>query len=384
MSNNNKNMNKDINYPIQGIPSNAVSIVESVAQEECALASLLESQADLLCKAVNPCIAVCNFNDVINSIIRTMKTMVIKNNILENKLRETLNFIQKEGIECLDYNQQFELLNNLNSVLDSISKEEFSLGHLIDQTGEVIAKVEYCTFDDTKSVDDLVITLMRLIIESNMILLRKLRTVISLIKFIKCSEFDIFIKVKKKLLCTIKKLINSIFTEEKGLALLIHGESIKFHCTLNMCINSEEISEMGDMITDFVDVVCDKKRILEYKFSETINLLNTIGFNCSEIESIMDHIKELQSRALAGEFKLAELIKEESKNINNKIKKECCNYAELISFNICIICSLACLLVNINIGRKKNRKVFKFDQLGCKNKSICKELNNIINRLNTL
>ena len=83
-------------FHIEGIPSNAVSIVESVAQEECAISSLLQAQADLLCKTINPCITVCDFADVINSIIRTMKTIVIKNNILENTLRETLNFIQKE------------------------------------------------------------------------------------------------------------------------------------------------------------------------------------------------------------------------------------------------------------------------------------------------
>ena len=75
---NNNNMNKDINFPIQGIPGNAVSIVESVAQEECAIASILEAQADLLCNAANQCISVCNFKDIINSIIRTLKTIVIK------------------------------------------------------------------------------------------------------------------------------------------------------------------------------------------------------------------------------------------------------------------------------------------------------------------
>lgn len=176
MLNNNKNICKDINCPIQGVPANAVSIVESVSKEECALALLIEAQADLLCKAINKCISVCDFKDIINSIIQTMKTIAIKNNTLENKLRETLNFIQKEGIECLDYNRQFELLNSLNSVLECISKEEDATGHLIEQTGKIIAKVEYCTLDDIKSVDDSVLTLMRLIIENNFILDRKLRT----------------------------------------------------------------------------------------------------------------------------------------------------------------------------------------------------------------
>lgn len=383
MLNNNKNICKDINCPIQGVPANAVSIVESVSKEECALALLIESQADLLCKAINKCISVCDFKDIINSIIQTMKTIAIKNNTLENKLRETLNFIQKEGIECLDYNRQFELLNSLNSVLECISKEEVATGHLIEQTGKIIAKVEYCTLDDIKSVDDSVLTLMRLIIENNFILDRKLRTLISLINFIKCSEFDIFIKVKKKLLCTIKKLINSIFAEEKGLALLIHGESEKLHCGLSVCVNRDEISEISNFISKIIDVICEKKRILEYKFSETIDLLNTVGFSSSETDSVTDHIKELQSYALAGEYELANLIKGKSKNINATIGKECCNYPEIISFNACMTCSLVCLLLNLNVGRK-NRKVIDSCPSGCKNASMCKEINNIIMKLNSL
>jgi heterodisulfide reductase subunit C len=383
MLNNNKNICKDINCPIQGVPANAVSIVESVSKEECALALLIEAQADLLCKAINKCISVCDFKDIINSIIQTMKTIAIKNNTLENKLRETLNFIQKEGIECLDYNRKFELLNSLNSVLECISKEEVATGHLIEQTGKIIAKVEYCTLDDIKSVDDSVLTLMRLIIENNFILDRKLRTLISLINFIKCSEFDIFIKVKKKLLCTIKKLINSIFAEEKGLALLIHGESEKLHCGLSVCVNRDEISEISNFISKIIDVICEKKRILEYKFSETIDLLNTVGFSSSETDSVTDHIKELQSYALAGEYELANLIKGKSKNINATIGKECCNYPEIISFNACMTCSLVCLLLNLNVGRK-NRKVIDSCPSGCKNASMCKEINNIIMKLNSL
>jgi hypothetical protein len=58
-------------------------------------------------------------------------------------------------------------MDSVNSVLECISKEEDATGHLIEQTGKIIAKVEYCTLDDIKSVDDSVLTLMRLIIENN-------------------------------------------------------------------------------------------------------------------------------------------------------------------------------------------------------------------------
>lgn len=378
MSNLNYN---NMNFPIEGIPSNAVSIVGSIANEECAIASLLEAQANLLCNAINPCLTVCNFIDVIQSIIQTLKTIILKNNILENKLRETLNFIKQEGIGCLDYNEQFELLNNLNSVLESIGAEESSLGYLMDILGNGVANIDYyCSFDDIKQVNNLVITLMKLIVENNMILLRKLRTVINLIEFIKCSEFDIFIKIKKEILCSIKKLINSIFKEEKGLANLIFGESIKLNCALKMCLNEEELSELDSLITDIIDVVCDKKRILEYKLSETLTLLNTVGFSSCEIDSITDHIKELQSAAFIGELELSKLIKNNSKELNKFIDKECCNFHEIISLNICITCNLVSLLSNLNIGRK-NKRVFECDSCNCSNKSICKKLNNIISQI---
>jgi len=76
-----------------------------------------------------------------------------------------------------------------------------------------------------------------------------------------------------------------------------------------MCIDSEQISILEDLINDTIDAVCDKKRILEYKLSETIDLLKTVGFSLSEIDSVMDYIKELQSSAFSGEFELSELIK---------------------------------------------------------------------------
>lgn len=369
----------NISCPVEGVPSNAVSIVDSVAQEEFSLAELLDAQANLLCKVINPCISACDFKTIVQSIIRTMKDIIQKNNILEVKLRETLNFIQKEKISCLDYNEQFELLNGLNSVLESIGKEEHSLGHLIEELGNGVANIKsFCDFDEIKQINNLVIALMRLIIENNTILLRKLRTVIKLIEFIKCSDFDIFIKVKQKLICTIKILVNSIFKEENGLAKLIFGETKKINHALKMCLNNEDISELDSLITGIKDVICDKKRILEYKFSEIVTLLNTVGFSSCEIDSIMDHIKKLQFLSYENQNGIAKIIKDESKEVNMFIKCNCCNFDKLINFNICTTCILVTLLLNLNIG-KKNKNKLNYDTCNCGNKSICKELNNIIN-----
>ena len=150
----------------------------------------------------------------------------------------------------------------------------------MEELGNGVANIKlFCDFDEIKQINNLVIGLMRLIIENNTILLRKLRTVIKLIEFIKCSDFDIFIKVKKILICTIKNLVNSVFKEEKGLAELIFGETKKINSALKMCLDNEEISELNSLITGIKDVICDKKRILEYKFSEIITLLNTVEFS---------------------------------------------------------------------------------------------------------
>lgn len=339
------NINNNMNFHIKGLSSNAVSVVGSIANEDNALASLLKAQANLLCNAINPCITVCDFIDAIQSIIRTLKAIIQKNNILENKLRDTLNFIESEGIECLDCNNQFQLLNNLNSVLDSIGEEEFSLGCLIGILGESVANITcYCSFDDIKKVNNLIVTLMRLIITINTILLRELRTVVSIILFIKDSDLDIFIRIKREMLCIIKNLIDSIFKEERGLVELIFGESVKISCALNMCLNEEELLELDSLITSFIDVICEKRQILEFKLSEVLRLLNTIGFSSSEIDFIMDHIKELQSVASINKLELSKLIKNNSKELNRFIDKECCNFQELINFNNRISDKLVSLL----------------------------------------
>jgi hypothetical protein len=94
----------------------------------------------------------------------------------------------------------------------------------------------------------------------------------------------------------------------------------------------------------------------------------------------MEHLKELQSVSFKCEFELSNLIKNNSKELNKFIDKECCNFHELISFNICITCNLVSLLLNLNSGRK-NKNAFECDPCSCNNKSICKKLNNIISQI---
>jgi|GEM_PF-416428 len=386
MSNNNginKNNNDGTLLITEGIPSNAISIVKSIANEECALAALIEAQTNMLFSVIDPCITADEFVVITQSIIRTLKTILHKNNVLEVKLRETLNFIKKEGIECLDYNNQYKLLNNLNFILKSIAAEEYSLGCLIETLGEGLTNIEFhCSFDEIKQVNNIVITLMKVIVEKNMILLRKLKTAIGIIEFIKCSDFDIFIKIKKDLLCTIKELVKSIFNEEKGLAKLIYGESIKIRKALQMCLSDEELSELDCLLTNVIDIICEKKRILEDKLCETIKLLKTVGFSSCDIESITDYISDIQSRAFAGELELAKLIKNESSKLNTQIEAECERNCELIYFNNCIPCILIALLLNLNIGRK-NKISYESNSIicsdnKCNKKNICKKFVNLI------
>ena len=386
MSNNNdidKNKDDGTLLITEGIPSNAISIVKSIANEECALAALIEAQANMLFSVIDPCITANEFVVITQSINHTLKTILYKNNVLEVKLRETLNFIKKEGIECLDYNNQYKLLNNLNSILKSIAAEEYSLGCLIDKLGEGLANIEFhCSFDEIKKVNNIVITLMKVIVEKNMILLRKLRTAISIIEFIKCSDLDIFIKIKQDLLCTIKELVKSIFNEEKGLAKLIYGESIKIKKALQMCLSDEELCELDCLLTNFIDIICEKKRILEDKLCEIIRLLNAVGFSSCDIESIINYISKIQSCAFTGELELAKLIKNESSKLNTQIIAEHGRNCELIYFSNCIPCILISLLLNLNTGRK-NKNLYESNLIicsdnKCNKKNICKKFVNLI------
>lgn len=383
MSNNDiNNKNSDGNLLItKGIPSNAISIVKSVADEECALSALIQAEANILYSITYSCLTASEYVIVTQSIIRSLKTILNKNNILEVKLRETLNFIKKEGIQCLDYNNQYELLNNLNSILKSIASEEYSLGCLIDALGEGLINVKFhCSFDEIKQVNNIIITLMKVIIEKNMILLRKLKTAINIIEFIKCSDLDIFIQIKKNLLCTIKELIKSIFNEEKGLAKLIYGESVKIRKALKMCLSDEELNVLDCLLTDIIDIICEKKKILENKLVETIKLLKIVSFSPCDIETIIDYISHIQSHTFTEEFELATLISDEYTKLNIISDNE--KIYKSVYFKNCIPCILAELLLNLNIGREnknscESNSVICNDNK-CNKKKICKKFNNLI------
>ena len=127
-----------------------------------------------------------------------------------------------------------------------------------------------------------------------------------------------------------------------------------------MCLNEKELLELDSLITILIDVICDKKRILEFKLSEILALLNSVGFSSCDIDFIMGHIEELQSATFKCEFEISKLIKNNSKELNKFIDKECCDFHELINFNNSITCKLTSLL---NCGCK-NKNEFESDT-GC-------------------
>ena len=279
MLNNNKNICKDINCPIQGVPANAVSIVESVSKEECALALLIEAQADLLCKAINKCISVCDFKDIINSIIQTMKTIAIKNNTLENKLRETLNFIQKEGIECLDYNRQFELLNSLNSVLECIDVYKRQLYNYLYKNVKRIVRRFMANFfninnENTKKAtlqDDVVIQQTPGLNEA--------------------AAFNV---------------VGSIAAEENALAALIQEEADKLASLTGDALTFDNFTELTESIIRTLKTILLKNTVLEAKLTETLNYIDEEGFTITS--DFVDNITAILSRIANEENALGNLI----------------------------------------------------------------------------
>ena len=88
------------NVVLQQIPdlnaAAAFSIVGSVAAEENALAALIQEEADKLALLTGDSLTFDNFTDLAGSITRTMKTVLLKNTVLEAKLTETLTILMRK------------------------------------------------------------------------------------------------------------------------------------------------------------------------------------------------------------------------------------------------------------------------------------------------
>ena len=263
---NNENIKKEKlqeNVVIQQTPglneAAAFNVVGSIAAEENALAALVQEEADKLALLTTDALALTfdNFAELTASITRTLKTILLKNTVLEAKLTETLNYIDEEGFTITS-----DFVDDLTAILSRIANEENALGSLIAVIGTVVGLLApSLTLEQLQVVDELVLALMRVITEKNLVLLSKLRRVVRYI--INNSEnFPIPSAAQvAAIIAALNALINAIRVEENGLAVLIDAEAAKLNRAIVLTTTAggvDGLIDFNDIITSVIDILFRK------------------------------------------------------------------------------------------------------------------------------
>ncbi len=362
MPNNNEN-SKDIG--IQQVTSvNAVAIVGSVAAEETALASLIQAEANKVTSVEGPGVALDDLLRLNQSVLRTMKTILLKNTVLEIKLRETLNFITVEGIDPLNLD---DLIDNVIDLFTSIGQEESALGSLIDRIGVGIVQVAptITSLDDVIAVNNSVRSIMKVIVQKNMVLLRKLRSTVRFFEFLLSTTgvnlpFDVISALQN----TIRNnLIQSISREENGLAQLILGESSKFSRALALGLTVEELLVLNDSVTGVIDTVVQKNMILEAKLEEIVALIGLVDFSEDTLRVIANAFTLIQGSVAQEENALARIIQLEADKLNQIIGLAPGQVDILIDANTRVTTLLESITLKNMILEQKAEEVVNFIQL---------------------
>lgn len=291
-----------------------------------------------------------------------MKTVLLKNTVLEIKLRQTLDFIREEGINPLNVN---ELLTNLVAVLGSIGSEEVALGNLINRLGAGIVDVSpaIATLADVTAVNNSVTSLMKTIVQKNMVLLRKLRSTVQFIEFALSTGVVFPADILTALQGVIRNnLIRSISVEESGLAQLISGESAKFARALSIRLTADELLTLNASITGVIDTVVQKNMILEAKLEETIALIGLLDFSPNILTLIADALTVIQGTIALEENALARIIQLEADKLNQIIALAPGQIDVLIAANESVTSLLESITLKNMILEQKAEEVINFIQ----------------------
>ena len=309
------------NVVLQQIPdlnaAAAFSIVGSVAAEENALAALIQEEADKLALLTGASLTLDNFTDLAGSITRTMKTVLLKNTVLEAKLTETLNYIDEEDLTITP-----AFVDNLTAILSRIANEENALGNLIRALGTIVGLLAPgLSLEQLQDVDRLIVLpLMRVITEKNLVLLSKLRRVV---RFIVNNSADFPPPTAAQVaavIAAINAMINSIIVEENGLAVLIEAEATKLDTAIDLTTTAGDIDDLlafNEIITSVIDIIVQKNMILESKLEDILALITIEnGFTPAQLAVFAATLSNLQQSIANEEFALAALIGTESLKIN--------------------------------------------------------------------
>lgn len=336
----------------------AFSIVGSIAAEENALAAMIQEEADKLTLLSGTTLTFTNFTNLTGSIIRTMKTVLLKNTVLEAKLKETLNYIDRENFTITSV-----LVDNLIAVLRSIANEENALGNLIRALGNAVRFLApSLTLAQLQAVDQIVTSLMRIITEKNLVLLSKLRFVV---RFIVNNAAAFPASTPAQVAATIaaiNSLINSIIVEENGLAVLIEAEAAKLSRAIALTTTPAGIPGLlafDTTITSVIDIVVQKNMILEAKLEEILALL-ALGFTPAQLAAFAATLSNLQQSIANEEFALATLIGTEAAKINAVAGLTPGNVGNLIAVNDSANTLLESITLKNMVLEQKNLDVINF------------------------
>lgn len=369
------NMNKEIAKPqneklqnnvvLQQVPNlnaaAAFSIVGSVAAEENALAALIQEEADKLALLTGDSLTFDNFTDLAGSITRTMKTVLLKNTVLEAKLTETLNYIDEENLTITP-----AFVDNLTAILSRIANEENALGNLIRALGTIVGLLAPgLSLEQLQDVDRLIVLpLMRVITEKNLVLLSKFRRVV---RFIVNNSADFPPPTAAQVaavIAAINAMINSIIVEENGLAVLIEAEATKLDTAIDLTTTAGDIDDLlafNEIITSVIDIIVQKNMILESKLEDILALITIEnGFTPAQLAVFAATLSNLQQSIANEEFALAALIGTESLKINAVANVTPGDIDNLVSVNESASLLLESITLKNMILAQKNIDVINF------------------------
>lgn len=299
-------------------PAGAFSIIGSIASEEIALSVIIQREAEkLTALTATGNLTFANFTALAQSVNSTMKTVLLKNTILEAKLTETLDFIDSEFSPSI-FTSSF--IDNIISIIGSIANEEIALGTSLSNIGTIAEAFALpavgLTIAQLQAVDQWVLSLIRVITEKNLVLLSKLRR---LVRFLANNAITPSDSQAVQAAININRLIDSIRNEENGLARIIDGETAKLNraVTVTLAAGAGGINNLlsfNDTVTSVIDVVVQKNMILEAKLEEILALLS-LG-NAAARLPFVTALSRVQQSIANEETSLAGLILAEAGKIN--------------------------------------------------------------------
>lgn len=313
------NSQNDEPIQINQVQSSAlINVIGSIATEEIGLRNIILSEVNKIQAAVE--VEGVTINDLIRinrSVTRTMKNVLLKNVILERKLRDVLNTLRQQDVGS--YSVQQSLIEFAN-IIGSIFNEENALADLIDAEATKIntALPIATSVEDLLELDQSVRALIKIIVQKNFVLQRKLRDVIQFIEFL-ISEGVVLPVTIVNVINNLILLINAISNEETSLATLIDSEAQKINRAGNFGPTTTQRLEMNNSVSSIFDAIVQKNIILEAKLEDVLFLLRQVELNETQLLQIETNLSNIINSIASEEEAMGNLIVLVSFSLNSSI-----------------------------------------------------------------